>query len=166
MTIYLWLIYMVGIFCIFEKVADATWSNLLIRKGWGPTNPSLDESLVELNGWAKQSITNGGGLYLQALRCLSQWSEQVQKEWEYRMRIEYLILQWRRIFIDPQRWAKVSLMGCALRPNRADCQDLSVVGSRNRHLALILVMRCPHRAGKLFPWLYRVLINRSTCRLQ
>ncbi|KAK2448945.1 hypothetical protein P8452_21343 [Trifolium repens] len=56
-------------------------------------------------------------------------------------------------------------MGCALRPNRGDCQDLSVVGSRNRPLALILVMRCPHRAEELFPSVYRVLVNRNTCKL-
>ncbi|MCI78959.1 hypothetical protein A2U01_0100230, partial [Trifolium medium] len=55
------------------------------------SNPSLLSS----------NITTGGGLYLQALRCLSQ-----KKAQRYKNEIEYLALLYRRAFIYPQRWAK------------------------------------------------------------
>jgi hypothetical protein len=119
----------------------------------------LGQQILHLMSWTVEQSSKSpteGGLYLQALRCLSQWSEQVQKKWEYRMRIEYLILQWRRIFIDPQRWAKVPLMGCAQQPNRRDCQDFSVVGARNRHLVLILVMSCPASHGEVVELIWNV----------
>jgi hypothetical protein len=53
-------------------------------------------------------------------------------------------------------------MGCVERPNRRDCQDFPFVGARNRHLALILVMSCPHRAERRLLHVYRVLVSRNT----
>jgi hypothetical protein len=70
----------------------------VIRKDDGPANPS---SLSNSIGVEQQITTRGGGLYLQALQCLSQKSEQIQES-ESEKRIEYLALLIRRAYIGPQ----------------------------------------------------------------